>query len=193
MEGAWILLLRLGPWVLDGEGLMTERVSCWVAGLSAVILSIAGPANAQQEPMSVCEVQTKLRSIRGTQVVIKGNIRTGRHGTYLSRGDSFESCPEIERSGLAWPPVIAVRFSDRLEPGRLAKLNGIWGLIKTLPDSDYGTAVVVQGKLRTKRNLEIRKLDFDGETVHAGNGFGQFGMCPALIVVTDIDIVISNR
>ena len=152
-----------------------------------MVLVVAFPLHGQTEPMSVCELQAKLRTLGGTEVVVQGILGGGRHGTYLNHGDGVESCPGIDRSGLTWPAAIAAeRPRDWAKLPDAEKLDRIW--IHIVGDGPW-TPVVVKGKVRTKRDLEIHKLDFDGGPVYVGNGYGSTGGTPALIVVSDIDIV----
>jgi hypothetical protein len=159
-----------------------------------------------ENPVSVCGVLSDLGRYRGKLIAIHGFLGGGsRHGWYLQddAGDD-KPCVAVVQAGQTWPPDIALiqyvrgsEIEDR-PPSFESDARQIENMLsepqRVVSDrGDLVIAVTLVGELRSRKDIRILRSK---EGWWAGNGYGQSGQYPAVLVlktVADARVVRKSR
>lgn len=157
---------------------MTARL-VGVVFLSAVLLGQV----KRPEPLTVCEVLSRLSFYRGQGITVRGELRRGDEGRALSG----EGCRSLITDGYHWssPSAIALTYSessgvqDSKSETQTVKLEHVDpNLLKAAGRGDK-IYVTVTGQLETRVHFEM-VLRGDGKVVPYG--YGHLNACPAQLV-----------
>jgi hypothetical protein len=145
------------------------------------------------KPVGVCEALRQVKSLNGQMVSVRGFFHfTHRHGGWiLDQGANGSPCPKMPRKARIWWSGIWLESAGdpNLEGGPVSfaeEQPRYSDLIKMSDDLNKGDErnmlVTLVGEIRTKKNLIIVRAPYDrGDTM--GNGYGEGGAFPAMIVV----------
>lgn len=143
--------------------------------------------------LSVCDVLKNIEKLNGQVVTVRAIFGwTQRHGGGLAQEglDPYvQRCPSIDRRKKTWPPALHVTSPDALDirDGPVSMLEEIPGyreLVRTMQDHERATGkdvlvATITGEVRTRKHLVIERR---GDDI-IGNGYGQVGACPAVLIV----------
>src|SRR5579872_1507197 len=175
-----------------------------------VFASIAAtPADAQKDGpnrggpkpdriLSVCDVLRDLPALVGTLITVRGafgwDFQHGFGGSLAEFGlDPYKShCSHAPRSETSWPPWIKVESVDYRDPEeRPVNFGEASPRYREVVDIiiAYGKrnrseefAVTFTGEIRSRSSLVIER---SGDDI-VGNGYGQAGAWPALLIVKTV-------
>jgi hypothetical protein len=150
-------------------------------------LLIACAASAQTKTLSVCEALDS--GVDGQEVVLRGVIAgESHHGFGLSEGIDGDPCPGWRRRFLTTPSFILFDYFSHLgvhltKEQEQLNLYFLRRLSFLLSPNTSRSGVKIKGVLvRKPWPLIFRRQD----GTYWGNGFGQDGWCPTVLVITSI-------
>jgi hypothetical protein len=149
-----------------------------------------------QKPIGICELLRNVESYNGQIVTIRAFVVGGLpHGYYLVDNRMETPCSSMPDSRINWPPTI-----DLIWPGSaglervplpferdIGAQKKFYESMRTLEQKAVPGRMVEAtfvGQVRTRRSLTI--LHNKQDNVYAGNGYGQFGMHPAQLVIKTV-------
>jgi hypothetical protein len=120
----------------------------------------------------------------------------GRHGSYLRDLKEQESCPGLKE----WPAAIdwvTTQQAHEIEgplgftPDEPA-LRAIWNRINELaPDREHRKVeAIFTGKVESRRDIQIYRVEENGELGWMGYGYGHLGQFPAQLIVKSMTDVL---
>ena len=160
--------------------------------LSGAVLLAEVVCFGAEKPLSVCEVLSDLSRYRGKLVTIQGSLRGGtRHGWYLRDNASEKPCTAVGHQGHTWPSNIALAeytYGSEIEDGpahfesEATQIESVLSEPKRVANGrdDLEIVVTLGGELRSRKNIKIIRSN-DGW--YAGDGYGQSGQYPALLII----------
>lgn len=147
--------------------------------------------------LSVCEALKRIEQLNGHMVTIRGVVGwAGHHGLHARAQDGLDpyvqSCPGIQRRKRSWPPALHITSPETLESHdgtvtfqeqapRLQDLANMLQEREQTMGKDVAIATIT-GEIKTRRNIRIQRR---GDDI-IGNGYGQAGACPAVLVVKTV-------
>jgi len=156
-----------------------------------------GASSPEPEILSVCGALKEIERLNGKMVTIRGLVGWGlRHGVRVMAQDGLDpysqSCPGVDRRKRTWPPALDIRSpgdlerqdapaSFRAEPPTLNDLANALRQRKEATGRDVAI-VTITGEVRTRSNIKIQHR---GDDI-IGNGFGQTGALPAMLIVKTV-------
>lgn len=176
----------------------------WV--LASVILSSAtlawGAAPPEPEVLSVCEALKAVERLNGKIIAIQGVVGwVGHHGVQAIVQPGLDpytqSCPGIARQKRTWPPMLFITAPEYLEQHDVpAKFQARPPTLRDLADTlrqrekatgkDVAIATII-GEIRTREDIRVRHR---GDDI-IGNGYGQVGASPAMLIVQTVTSLID--
>jgi hypothetical protein len=148
--------------------------------------------------LSVCDVLRDIETLNGRTVTVRGTIAwTQRHGIseFVQEGlaDPYaQRCPGMQGRKRSWPPALHVSSPRNLDRDETSvtfqeQHPDLSDLAATLRDHQQrlGREVFVAtitGEVRTRENVRIKRR---GDDI-IGNGYGQGGSCPGLLIFKTI-------
>jgi hypothetical protein len=152
-----------------------------------------------QEPvvLSVCAALKNIERLNGKLITIKGvvgwDLRHGMNAISQAGVDPYtEPCPGIQRRKRTWPPALDIRSPQEVEtqdrvPALKEKAPTLDDLGYTLRQRKRATGkdvalATLTGEVRTRKDIKIHRR---GEDI-IGNGYGQVGALPAILIVKTV-------
>lgn len=147
--------------------------------------------------VSVCDVLKSIEQLNGKTVTLRAVVGwIGHHGVQAISQDGLDpyvhSCPGIQRNKRSWPPALAITSPSKLEPDERAvvfreQAPSLSDLAVALRERERITGkdvaiATITGEIRTRAGLKIRH---HGDDIF-GNGYGQTGALPGLLIVKTI-------
>jgi len=149
------------------------------------------------EALSVCEALKRIEQLNGQMVTIRGVVAwIGRHGVsaiaQYGLDPYVQPCPGIHRRKRSWPPALHITSPQALESleGTVAfqeqapRLRDLANMLREREQATGKDAVIatIAGEIKTRKNIRIRRR---GDDI-IGNGYGQVGACPGVLVVKTV-------
>ena len=170
--------------------------ACLLIFGSVPLLASGSAPEGDGRAYSVCEVLKNIEKLNGQVVTVRAVFGwTLRHGGGLAQEglDPYvQPCPGIDRSKRKWPPALHIASPDSIggPDGPVSfreQAPGYSDLIKTVQDHERKTGrdvviATITGEIRTRKHVQIQR---HGDDI-VGNGYGQAGACPAVLIVKTI-------
>jgi hypothetical protein len=154
-------------------------------------------ASPEPEVLSVCAALKNIERLTGKLITIKGVVAWDRHHGMNAISQAgidlyTEPCPGIERRKRTWPPALEIRSPQEVEhqdpavafkeePPTLEDLASTVRKREEAIGKDVAVATIT-GEVRTRKGIKIQRR---GDDI-IGNGYGQAGALPAMLIVKTV-------
>jgi len=170
---------------------MPNLTWCFLVTVAAVSVCGAqgqGAKDRSAEPITICELFSKLRSHQNKIITITG-VRF-ESGSFMI---GQTGCPKkLVTNGSSWPTTVVLDSTLAIEDAPFhTKPGSMEKLFQASLNRPQGSElwVTVTGQLRLRKEYHLARTP---RGIH-GTGYGAFGMAPALLLVKTIDDIVVKK